>query len=192
MAWQAWSDGQADILLAPLDAARQARSPPVNVSETPANEWSPAIAVDKSGRVHVAFDSYQAGNYDVVLRTREADGTLGAADRGGRHAGVRGPAEPGGRPAGRVWVAYEERTPNWGKDAENLLDGKGSSLYRASKVVVAVRRRRARARRARPGRERARRAQGHEQLPAAGRRPRRAGSGWPSATARRRSGATTP
>ena len=33
-------------------------------------------------------------------------------------------------PRGRVWVAYEERTPNWGKDAENLVDGKGSSLYR--------------------------------------------------------------
>ncbi len=40
-------------------------------------------------------------------------------------------------PRGRVWVAYEERTPNWGKDAVNLLDGKGSSLYRTSQVVVA-------------------------------------------------------
>ncbi len=39
---------------------------------------------------------------------------------------------------GRAWVAYEERTPDWGKDAVNLLDGKGSSLYRASKVVVKV------------------------------------------------------
>ena len=29
-------------------------------------------------------------------------------------------------------------TPNWGKDAVNLLDGKGSSLYRQSKVLVAV------------------------------------------------------
>ena len=52
---------------------------PLKISDTPANEWAPAIAADKSGRIHVAFDSYQAGNYDVLLRTREADGTLSPA-----------------------------------------------------------------------------------------------------------------
>ncbi len=39
-------------------------------------------------------------------------------------------------PKGRVWVAFEERTENWGKDAENLVEGQGSSLYRASAVRV--------------------------------------------------------
>ena len=43
MAWQAWIDGQAEILAAPLaDAAT-----PINVSDDPANDWSPAIAVDR-------------------------------------------------------------------------------------------------------------------------------------------------
>ena len=75
MAWQSWNDGQADILLAPVDDP----SASVRVSEGPSNEWSPAIAIDKGGRVHVAYDTYRAGNYDIHLRTRGADGTLGSA-----------------------------------------------------------------------------------------------------------------
>jgi hypothetical protein len=136
MAWQSWIGGQADIMLAPVAAAGTPGTPPLRISETPANEWAPSIAADASGRVHVAFDSYASGNYDVLLRTREADGTLGQT------VTVAGSAAFEARPSvavdsrGRVWVAYEERTSDWGKDAVNLLDGKGSSLYRASRVVV--------------------------------------------------------
>src|SRR5206468_2641647 len=72
-AWQAWIDGQADILLAPVQDARS----PVHVSNTPANEWSPALAVDRTGRLHVAFDSYAQGHYDVVLRSGATLGALG-------------------------------------------------------------------------------------------------------------------
>jgi hypothetical protein len=132
MAWQAWRDGQADILLAPVeDAARS-----LNVSATAANEWSPALAIDRMGRLHVAFDGYQAGNYDVVLRSGTADGRLGPP------VVVAGSPLYEARPSlaidpgGRVWVAYEERTRDWGKDAENLVEGKGSSLYRSSAVRV--------------------------------------------------------
>jgi hypothetical protein len=138
MAWQAWTGGQADILLAPLNANASLAAPPVKISDTPANEWAPAIAADLSGRVHVAFDSYAAGNYDVLVRTRAADGSLGPT------VGVAAKPAFEARPSlaadarGRLWVAFEERANDWGKDAVNLLDGKGSSLYRASKVVVAV------------------------------------------------------
>jgi hypothetical protein len=137
MAWQAWRDGQADIELAPLSKGGKLGAAPVKVSEGRADEWSPTIATDSSGKVHVAFDSYEAGNYDVIVRTREPGGELK------KPLVVAGTAAFEARPSvaadarGRVWVAYEERTPNWGKDAVNLLDGKGSSLYRAARVVVA-------------------------------------------------------
>ncbi|MFO0952500.1 MAG: hypothetical protein U0835_15410 [Isosphaeraceae bacterium] len=39
---------------------------------------------------------------------------------------------------GRAWVAYEERDAEWGKDAENLVEGQGSTLYRGSAVKVRV------------------------------------------------------
>jgi hypothetical protein len=138
MAWQAWTGGQADILLAALDSAGKPAGQPLRISDSRANEWAPSIAVDAGGRIHVAYDTYQAGNYDVLLRTREPDGTLS------QPITVAGTPSFEARPSaatdqrGRVWIAYEERTPDWGKDAVNLLDGKGSSLYRASKVVVVV------------------------------------------------------
>jgi hypothetical protein len=138
MAWQAWSEGQADIFLAAFDASAKLAGTPVKISDTPANEWAPSITADKSGRVHVAFDSYAAGNYDVVLRTREADGGLGPPLLVAATPAYEARPSVAADSRGRVWVAYEERTPEWGKDSVNLLDGKGSSLYRASKVVVAV------------------------------------------------------
>ena len=132
MAWQSFSDGQADILLAPLDDP----SSPLRISDGPADEWSPAIAIDRSGRVHVAYDTYQAGNYDVMLRTRGPTGRWAA--RGRVAASPKFEARPSVAtdPQGRVWVAYEERTVNWGKDAEDLLKGEGTTLYRASAVRV--------------------------------------------------------
>ena len=132
MAWQAWRDGQSDIFLAPVEDAGS----PINLSGTPANEWSPALAIDKGGRIHAAFDSYRAGNYDVVVRTRGSDGTLGdpVAVADSPLFEVRPTVAADAR--GRVWVAYEERNKDWGKDAENLLQGEGSTLYRSSAVRV--------------------------------------------------------
>ncbi len=137
MAWQAWRDGQADIELAPFTKACKLAAAPIKLSDGRADEWSPSIAADASGRVHVAYDTYEAGNYDVIVRTREPNGGLS------KPIVVAGTPAFEARPSvaadsrGRIWVAYEERTANWGKDAVNLLDGKGSSLYRAAKVVVA-------------------------------------------------------
>ena len=132
MAWQSWQSGQADILLAPVEDA----GTPIRASEGPANEWSPAIAIDKGGRIHVAYDSYAAGNYDVVLRTLGRDGRLGPAVPVARTPRYETKPSLAVDPADRVWVAYEERTEDWGKDAENLIEGEGSSLYRQSAVRI--------------------------------------------------------
>jgi hypothetical protein len=132
MAWQSWQNSQADILLAPVEDA----GAPTRVSESAANEWSPAIAIDKSGRIHVAYDSYDKGNYDVILRTRGPGGTLGPAVAVARTPKYEARPSLAIDPSGRVWVAYEERSEDWGKDAENLLEGEGSALYRESAVRV--------------------------------------------------------
>jgi hypothetical protein len=133
MAWQGWDDtGQADILLATVEDP----GTPIRVSDGPGNAWSPAIAIDKGGRIHVAFDSYKAGNYDILLRSRGRDGTLGAAVAVARTPKYEAHPSLATDPSGRVWVAYEERTEDWGKDAENLIDGEGSTLYRRSFVRV--------------------------------------------------------
>jgi hypothetical protein len=131
MAWQSWSDGNADIWLAPVEDPSRA----TRVTQSPANEWTPALAIGKDGRIHVAYDSYQNGNYDVFVYHRTPNGEASLSP-------VADSAKFEARPSitvdakNRIWVAYEERDANWGKDAENLVDGKGSSLYRSSAVRV--------------------------------------------------------
>jgi hypothetical protein len=133
LAWQSWTDGRAQIRLGKADDGFDGSNP---VSGPGGNAWSPAIVVGPRGQTFVAFDTYEAGNYDVQLARFGPDG---------RAAGVvavanspRYEARPSLAvdPAGRVWVAYEERTENWGKDSENLLQGKGSTLYRRAAVKV--------------------------------------------------------
>src|SRR5262245_34553906 len=131
MAWQAWSDGQSDIMLAPVNG----QSEPTKIANSSANEWSPALVADKSGRLHVAYDTYEAGNYDVFLRTRSADGTLGSATAIANSASFEARPSLAVDPRGRVWVAYEERPENWGKDS-GAHDKGGPTLYRGSRVRV--------------------------------------------------------
>ncbi|MFO0908569.1 MAG: hypothetical protein U0794_09430 [Isosphaeraceae bacterium] len=134
LAWQRWRDGSAEIALGRLEGGRLvgARA----VSRTAANDWSPALAADTKGNLWLAFDTYETGNYDVRLIQVRPDGsqaepvTVGGTTRYEAHPSL------GTDSRGRVWIAYEERTDNWGKDAENLVTGEGSTLYRSSTVRV--------------------------------------------------------
>ena len=136
MAWQAWRDGQADIHLAAVEGP--SGGAPYRVTNAPGNEWSPSLAIAADGRAFVAFDTYRAGNYDVIL----SEIRLGAEASEGFQIPIADTARYEARPVvavdprGRAWVAYEERDADWGKDAENLVDGKGSSLYRSAAVRV--------------------------------------------------------
>jgi hypothetical protein len=130
VAWQAWRGGQADIHLAPLDEFHRV----INVSDHPANEWCPSVAAGPDGTLVLAFDSYRNGNYDVFL-ARVADGKP-------RLTAVADSSTFEARPSlgidsqGRAWVAYEERTDNWGKDFGKFAVNPGTPLYRASTVRV--------------------------------------------------------
>ena len=110
--WQAWRDGNYDILLAHANAEGK-WSEPKNISDSRANDWSPAIAADSQGRVYVVWDTYDRGNYDVKLyRSGDKPETLTVA------ASVRFEARPAlvCDAADRLWVAYEEGNEQWGKD----------------------------------------------------------------------------
>lgn len=132
VAWQGWIEGQAEILLAPLDAPAQAR----NISQGPANDWSPALAADPSGGLVLAYDSYRNENYDIFLYTQPASGaprTIAVTDS------TRFEARPSVAVdrQGRAWVAYEVRDDNWGKDYGNIPEARlGACLYLTSGVKV--------------------------------------------------------
>jgi hypothetical protein len=134
MAWQHWLDGQADINLARVDAPGLA----INISNDPADDWSPALAIGPDGRPQVTFDSYRNGSYDVFLYR----GGSGDASAPGRLIAVADSTRFEARPSlaidarGRAWIGYEERGDNWGKDFGVHSGKPGVPLYRASTVRV--------------------------------------------------------
>jgi hypothetical protein len=132
VAWQSWVDGKADIRLGKAETGAMNRI----VSDPDVNDWSPSLATDPRGGFVVAYDTYRAGNYDVVARHCGADGAPGPAVLVASSPRYEARPSVAVDSRGRAWIAYEERTENWGKDAENLVDGKGSTLYRQAAVRV--------------------------------------------------------
>jgi hypothetical protein len=117
------------------------------VTDNPASDWEPAVAVTPDGAFHVAWDSYR-GDYDVFLRSmsRGAWGPeipLAASPKLENHASLAADA------AGRLWIAWEAGPEKWAGDSADgglrahrdieiacLKDGK---LYRAGEAEAALR-----------------------------------------------------
>ncbi len=115
LAWQAWRKDNFDILLAaPVEG--HAWKEPRTISRSSANDWTPAIATDSRGRVYVAWDTYDKGNYDVQLFTLDKDGkdgtTLAVADSPRFEARPHLACDK----QDRLWISYEEGDEQWGKD----------------------------------------------------------------------------
>ena len=101
-----------------------------------ANDWTPALAVDRDGVVWVAWDGYAAGSYNIYMRPVRGGrpGNLTAVTNSTRfHAHPSLAVDTGNR----VWIAWDEAPENWGKDIGFLLTG-GTGLYDSRTIKVAV------------------------------------------------------
>ena len=141
LVWQRTIDGVTQIVAQDFDGQRWGRE--VRISEGPAaggNNWWPSVAAGPGGDLAVAWDGYASGSYDIYLRLR----------RSGRWQEVRKVAatprfEAGATVAmdsrGRVWIAWHESGPQWGKDTGWLVDqsgqSKGTELYETRTLRVA-------------------------------------------------------
>ena len=130
IAWQGWRDGDFQILAMRLSDTR--KDAPVQVGAKGSNEWSPAIAADGRGNIYVAFDTYQDGNYDVMLwmfkETAPKDGRIIPI---ANSPAFEASASVACDRRGRVFIAWEQRSVNWGKD-QGAFYGKqspGTQLY---------------------------------------------------------------
>jgi hypothetical protein len=134
--WQSFRNGQSDIYL--RARGRDGWSPEVRVSESPANDWEPAIAASPVGGAYIAWDTYDRGNYDICVRSFH-QGAPSALRRvtGSRrfHAHAAIALDTQGRP----WVAWDESGVNWGKDQGFLIPTPlATPLHRERSIAMAA------------------------------------------------------
>jgi hypothetical protein len=140
LAWQGFHDGQSDVYARCFDD--DGWHDPVQVSTAKANDWNPALAADtKEDRVWVGWDTYDSGNYGVRVRpiTGGPKAALGEtltpekSDRFQAHVSLACDR------AGKLWVAWDEAGPQWGKDTGFLYPRSGGErLYQQRQVRVRI------------------------------------------------------
>ncbi len=104
---------QSDILFRRL--GRDGWGPELNLSNSPEDDWEPAVATDGAGRAWVAWDSYRQNGFDILLRTA-APGELGPVIEVSATPKAEMRASVAVDGADRIWVSWEEGAANWGKD----------------------------------------------------------------------------
>ncbi|HEX8910998.1 MAG TPA: hypothetical protein VF796_01465 [Humisphaera sp.] len=135
-AWVAWVGGRGKNFKVHVSRQDGERfTPPQAVSDKAANEWEPAIAAGPDGKVAVAWDTYDKGDYDVYVATAGADGKLGPATLVAGTSAFEGRPSLAYDPAGVLWVAYEGSPEMWGKDF-GPLKKKGAPLYQQGRFVA--------------------------------------------------------
>jgi hypothetical protein len=139
-AWVAWQGARGTVfrILERHQKADGSWAAERAVSTQTDNCWTPAIAATpKGGRVAIAWDTYDKGDYDVWVREFSGD-QPGAAQP------VANTEKYEARPAltfdleGRLWITYELSGPTWGKDWGGLIRDKGIGLYRDRQIGLRV------------------------------------------------------
>lgn len=134
LACQSWIDGQGCISVFAYKQGKWATRALLK-GKAGENCWHPAIAADDSGKVAVAFDVYRDGDYDIkVAIFDEANSKrllrdVAATDR----AEMRPSVAFQGR---RLFIAFEEGPPRWGKDYGAQSVHAGNPLYNERSVRV--------------------------------------------------------
>ena len=139
--WVAWQGARDNVfrILERHQNADGSWSAERRVSPQSESCWTPAIAATAKigGRVAIAWDTYEKGDYDVWLR--EFAGGAPADPRP-----VANSDQYEARPAltydqeGRLWISYELSGATWGKDWGALVRNKGIGLYRDRQIGLRV------------------------------------------------------
>jgi hypothetical protein len=139
--WVAWQGARGNVfrILERHQNAGGSWSGERAVSTQSYNCWTPAIAATpaKGGRVAIAWDTYEKGDYDVWVREF-------STDQPGEPRPVANSDKYEARPAltydrdGRLWICYELSGPTWGKDWGALVRDKGIGLYRDRQIGLRV------------------------------------------------------
>jgi hypothetical protein len=133
--WQSFRNLRSDIFARRFE---KRWGPEVQVSEGLADDWDPAIALDRNGTAWISWDGYKTGNYDVYLRSFDGKKTgeliaMTTEPAAQFHTSVAVDARD------RVWVAWDEADQNWGKDFSRVSSAPGSrGLHFSRKIGMRV------------------------------------------------------
>jgi hypothetical protein len=117
LVWQGFGAGRAGIFARCVDS--DGWHSPVRISAEGSNNWDPVVAADyQEDRVWVGWDSYANGNYGVRVRSVAGgpEGRLGAVLEPEASNRFQAHVSLACDRAGRVWAAWDESGPQWGKD----------------------------------------------------------------------------
>ena len=137
LAWQGVRDGKFRILCRHQTAAGWSEESAVSTQKE--NCWTPAIASAKDGRIAVAWDTYEKGDYDVWMR--EFSSGTGKAEA---PTAVTQTAMYEARPSlaydgeNRLWLCWEKSGATWGKDWGAYERETGIGLSRDRQIGMRV------------------------------------------------------
>jgi hypothetical protein len=114
LVWQGYRGRNSNIFLKTFDGTKW--SADVRVTKTAGNDWEPAVAIDSTGAAWVTYDSYRGGSYDVFLSKVKGGAVEGGEITVANTVRMEARATVAVDTTDRVWVAWEEGSPNWGKD----------------------------------------------------------------------------
>ena len=140
--WIAWqgADGGAFHIRAVRQEDKTFGKPFVVSDGLQRNCWSPAIATTSAdgGRVAIAWDGYEKGDYDVFVREYSNDGKADAMRPVANTPNYESRASLAYDGAGRMWIAWEQSGPKWGKDWGAYDKDDGIGLYKNRTVGLRV------------------------------------------------------
>lgn len=136
LTWQGFRNGKSDIFARSFDGTKW--SPEQQISTSSANDWSPAVATARrGGGVYIAWDSYDKGNYDVLMR-KAVNGQWGEVTPIANSLKYEAAVSLAVDGQNRLWASWNESGMDWGKDTGFLPRKQGTALYRSRWINVAV------------------------------------------------------
>jgi hypothetical protein len=137
--WVAWQGARENVfrILERHQTASGSWSNERVVSTQTRNCWVPAIAAAKSGRIAIAWDTYEKGDYDIWMREFAADGTPSDARPVANSPEYEARASIAYDGESRLWIAWERSGATWGKNW-GALDHRGIGLYQGRQIGMLV------------------------------------------------------
>jgi hypothetical protein len=139
--WVAWQGARNNVFQ--IISRRQTAdgwSEPATVSTQTRNCWYPAITAETggAGRVAIAWDTYEKGDYDVFVREFGREGQPQEARPAANSWRYEARAALTYDAAGNLWVAWEESGETWGKNWGALVLDQGIPLYQDRQIGMRV------------------------------------------------------